>query len=156
MTDLQFKLTRLFMFPLAFVLLVNWLFTSSSLSLQKSVEVNARVSFAVVKRHEVVYLHGQGIGEVRISCLNVRQLCERGIVPVDAEVKVWLQDPNPLGDRWVVRALLKDKEVVSVEAQAKAYSESKIMWTLGTLAAVVVAFVLWYFAPFGKARRDEA
>ncbi len=45
--------------------------------------------------------------------------------------------------------------VVTPESQASVYRVAKIMWSLGVLATVAVAFVLWYFAPF-KEPQSEA
>ena len=156
MNDLQFKLSRIMAFPVAAGLVVNWLFMSSGLSVAKSKETTATVFFEVHKQHEYAYLRTKDLGEVRIHCLNARELCGKGRIPAGTELQVWLQDPSLLGDWWLSAAKHQGNPVVTFEAQASAYRESKLMWGVGTLVSLVVAFILWYFAPFGSPKRNEA
>ena len=156
MTDAQFTVVRFLVIPVALLFAVNWLALTSRLQISRATEETAIVSRGTFKGQPVAYLQTTAMGELRVPCGNAPQLCEPGVVPLKASVTVWLQKPGFLHDYWVVAAELDGQRIISPEGQAPHYTEAKVMWGLGTLASVVVAFVLWYFGPFKSTPRNEA
>ena len=148
MSELRFKLLRIIAIPAALLFVADWLSLSSRLQLSRATETTVTATEGRFKGQGVLYLRAPELGEIRVPCSNAEPLCT-GAHPLHNEsLRVWLQSPGLLHDRWIVGAEQNGQMVVTPESQTSAYRVAKIMWSLGVLASVLVAFVLWYFAPF--------
>jgi hypothetical protein len=142
--------------PGALILLLSWLLLPSRLQVSRSVETTATSTRGSFKGQEVVYLQTAAFGEVRVPCSEAVPLCGPGKPPPQVRFRVWLQDPGFLYSQWVVAAEYEGKAIVTPESQAPAYRLAKVMWAIGTLVAMAVAFVLWRFGPFKEPSSREA
>jgi hypothetical protein len=156
MSATQLTLLRYVAVPVALVLLLSWLLLPSGLLLSQSVETTATYTRGSFKGREVVYLQTQVYGELRIPCDEAAPLCSPGRPPASAPLRVWLQDPGYLYSPWLVAVEHDGKSIITPESQAAVYGRAKVAWGIGTLVAIAVAFVLWYFGPFKEPSRREA
>ncbi|MEK8034928.1 hypothetical protein AACH06_29280 [Ideonella sp. DXS29W] len=156
MTDTQFTVFRWLAIPAAMVIAANWFTLSSSLRLADAIETTATVKTGTFKGQRVAYLQTAKLGEVRVECSNAPQLCNAKVCPPRVSVKVWLQTPGPLHWPWVVAAEREGSTIITPEMQAPIYRKAKFVWAIGTLAAVLIGFMLWYAAPYKRALQGEA
>jgi len=148
MSEFQFKLLRIVALPAALLFVADWLSLTSCLQISRATETTVTVSQGTFKGQSVLYLQAPEFGEIRVPCSNAEPLCNGARRVHNEKLRVWLQTPGLLHDRWIVGTEQNGQMVVTPESQASAYRVAKIMWSLGVLASVAVAFVLWYFAPF--------
>src|SRR5688572_209734 len=142
--------------PIALVLLLSWLALPSRLQFSSSIETTATSVRGSFKGQEVVYLQTAVFGEIRIPCSEAAPLCGSERPAPHAQFRVWLQDPGFLYSPWVVAAQYNGSSIMTPESQASAYRRAKIMWAIGTLVAVGIAAMLWYFGPFKEPATHEA
>ncbi len=73
-----------------------------------------------------------------------------------ATLRVWLQDAGPMMGYWIVSAEWNGERLVAPDSQAPLFRTEKIVWGIGSLIALAVAFMLWYFAPFKSLDTSDA
>jgi hypothetical protein len=156
MTDLQFKIARIFIFIAALVLVVNWLSMSSELGIEKSQETKALISYETGKQHQqYISLLTRDLGRIKFQCQGALALCKHPRVRAGTEITVWIQDTGLFSGQWLVAARHQEQWLASVEAQSATYRKAKLAWGLGALAALALVFAIWYFGPFGTARLES-
>jgi hypothetical protein len=148
MTDLRFKIARWIAVPAAIFFAASWLLLPSRLQLSKAVETTALATRSRLKGEDYLFLQTPAFGEVRVQCIEAPKLCELPIPRKGALLRVWLQDVGLLGGRWIVAAEFDGETVASQESQAPVFRTAKVMWGLGSLIGLGIAFILWHFAPF--------
>jgi len=155
MSDLAFKIARWTAVPVAILLAGAWMLAPSRLQLSQAKEITVTANRLQRKNIEYLDLQTSNFQEIQTPCYKARTLCQAPVPRKSATLRVWLQDAGPMMGYWIVSAEFNGQQLVTPDSQASVFRTEKIMWGLGALTALAVAFMLWYFAPFKSLDSDD-
>jgi len=150
MRDIGFTIARILALPVALLVLSNWLSLPRQLSLQNAREALAMADHSPSRTGRAMEIAALGVGSFRVMCYDAPGICESGVVGRGLEFRVWVQHTGLLGGAWVVAAERSGIRMAEPDGQNALYRSYKVVWGIGAVAALIVAFVLLYFGPFHK------